>query len=350
MKIFIIRPPFNFLGGISYHYRGLAPFWKEDVTYLPCGRRNKVPALLTLIPDWFRLFFRLIIKKPDVILVNTSLLWPPLFRDAIFILIASLFRVKVATFIHGWNDNVYNKLSAHPSLFTKIYNKSIFLYVLCSDFRDSLVKIGITKPILLNSTKVDNHLLDNYYREYKEVKPVRILFLARADYDKGLDVAIETVKILQDRKVDVKFTVCGVGPFLEDAKQQVKEYHIDHIVDFKGYVYAEKKRDNLINNDIYLFPTKHGEGMPASVLEAMAMGLAVVTRPVGGIKDFFEHGKMGFLTESVDPSVFADLIENLCSDYELVKTMSHYNHEFASQHFLASIVVDKMENDFRGYI
>ena len=137
---------------------------------------------------------------------------------------------------------------------------------------------------------------------------------------------------------------------LEDAKQLVKEYHIDHIVDFKGYVYAEKKRDNLINNDIYLFPTKHGEGMPASVLEAMALGLAVVTRPVGGIKDFFEHGKMGFLTESVDPSVFADLIENLCSDYELVKTMSQYNHEFASQHFLASIVVDKMENDFRGYI
>ena len=85
-------------------------------------------------------------------------------------------------------------------------------------------------------------------------------------------------------------------------------------------------------------------------IEAMAMGLAVVTRPVGGIKDFFEHVKMGFLTESVDPSVFADFIENLCSDYELVKTMSQYNHEFASQHFLASIVVDKMENDFRGYI
>ncbi len=346
MKLLIICPPFNFLGGISYHYRGLAPFWKEDVSYQPCGARNKVPAYLTLIPDWFRLFFKLLFcKRPDVILINTSLLWPPLFRDAIFILIASLFRVKVVTFIHGWSEKVYEKLVKHPSLFRAIYNKNKFLYVLCSDFRESLEKIDITSPILLNTTKVDDSLLVNYQREYKNDKPTKILFLARADYDKGLDVAIEVIKILHDRNVDVKFTVCGVGPYLDDAKQLVKKYGIEQIVDFKGYVYAEKKRENLLGNDIYLFPTKHGEGMPASVLEAMAMGLAIVSRPVGGIKDIFENGKMGFITKSINPADFADIIEKLCANPEMINSMSQYNHEFACKHFLASIVVDRMENE-----
>lgn len=70
----------------------------------------------------------------------------------------------------------------------------------------------------------------------------------------------------------------------------------------------KKKIETFISHDIYCFPT-YGEGMPVSLLEAMAFGFPVVTRPVGGIKDFFENGKHGFLTNSKDPEIFAELIE-----------------------------------------
>ncbi len=66
---------------------------------------------------------------------------------------------------------------------------------------------------------------------------------------------------------------------------------------------------------MYLFPTYH-EGMPGSVLEAMGYGLPVITRTVGGLPDFFEHEKMGFITESLDASVFADFLEQLVKDPE----------------------------------
>lgn len=48
--------------------------------------------------------------------------------------------------------------------------------------------------------------------------------------------------------------------------------------------------------------------MPSSVLEAMAFGLPVITRPVGGLKDFFENVKMGFITESKTLGGFAPRI------------------------------------------
>ncbi len=53
------------------------------------------------------------------------------------------------------------------------------------------------------------------------------------------------------------------------------------------------------------------------LLEAMAFGLSVITRLIGGIKDFFQQGKMGFITDSKDPQVLADYIRVLTVNLEL---------------------------------
>ena len=58
------------------------------------------------------------------------------------------------------------------------------------------------------------------------------------------------------------------------------------------------------------------------LLEAMAFGLPVITRPVGDMKDFFQQGQMGFITDSKDPQVLADYIRALAVDLELRKRIS----------------------------
>ena len=83
--------------------------------------------------------------------------------------------------------------------------------------------------------------------------------------------------------------------------------------------------------------------MPTSVLEAMAYGLPVVTRPVGGLKDFFEDGKMGYITESLAPSVFAEAVEKLIREPETCRRMGRYNREFAHEHFAASRVAERIK-------
>jgi glycosyltransferase involved in cell wall biosynthesis len=91
-----------------------------------------------------------------------------------------------------------------------------------------------------------------------------------------------------------------------------------------------------------VFPTFHGEGMPNAVLEAMAFGLPVITRPVGGLADFFETGRMGYLTESKDPLVLAKLIENLLENEALRKQMSEFNLAYARNHFLSDKVASRL--------
>jgi len=82
----------------------------------------------------------------------------------------------------------------------------------------------------------------------------------------------------------------------------------------------------------------------------MAFGLPVVTRPVGGVTDFWERGKMGYLIDSFDPDEYVSVISELIDSPDWVRKISKYNNRYAVDNFLASKVVLKFENDIRQYI
>ena len=149
------------------------------------------------------------------------------------------------------------------------------------------------------------------------------------------------MKILQSKDKDIKFRVAGTGGELEKAKQYAIDNNI--AVDFLGNISG----DTLINEfkaaNIYILPTTHGEGMPTSVLEAMAFGVPVITRPVGGTCDFFENSKMGELIESLDPKEYAVAIDKYLNNPTFAKEVSTYNHKYAKEHFLASSVAKAIE-------
>ena len=112
---------------------------------------------------------------------------------------------------------------------------------------------------------------------------------------------------------------------------------------------TEEKRKVFDASDVYLFPS-HEEGMPISVLEAMAFGLPIVTRPVGALKDFFEDGKHGFITESRSPEILASLLEKLISNKKLRHDISNYNFHYARTRFLASKVSKRLENIYSSLL
>ncbi len=124
--------------------------------------------------------------------------------------------------------------------------------------------------------------------------------------------------------------------------QYIERSHVKDI-NILGYVSGKTKIEAFQKADIYLFPTYY-EGMPNSVLEAMAYGLPVITRPVGGIKDFFEDGKMGYLSNSLSPKVIASNIERLIVNPNLANKIGKYNHEYAKRHFGSSQVIQRIES------
>jgi len=343
IEILVVTPDLNVLGGVANHYLGLKKYWTENVRYITYGKRTHLPAFLLLPFDVLNYITQLIFKKPEVVIINPSLRPYQLIRDGFYLIVARIFRVRVITFFHGWDDNLALKLIKNPGIFKTIFGSSEFVYVLCENFKIQLIEMGIKCPIYLTTTKVDDKMLIDFDINKKNTEINNILFLARVEVKKGIYITIDAFQNITNTRKNLTLTIVGSGGALEEAKAYVSKKGIKNI-HFKGALHGKELIMEYKKASLYILPT-HSEGMPTSVLEAMAFGLPVITRPVGGLNDFFQVEKMGTLIESLDPLEYASAIRILINDEEKCQEIGIYNHNYAIRNFLASKVTRKIEAD-----
>lgn len=347
MKILVNTPHLYLTGGVSNHYKGLKPYWNEKVYYNQIGRHSeKAGRGIYWLPfDVIKFIIKIILLRPDIVLLNPSLGKNAIERDFLFLKIAKFLGKKVVVFFHGFNTEFIKKTNIER--FKYNLNKCECIFVLANEFANILKGLGINVPIHLTSTKVDDRLVDNFEINIKRNNINNVLFLARIEKEKGIYIALDTVKVLQNKGFNIIFRIAGIGGEFEKAKQ----YAIDNTIkaEFLGNVSGASLINEYKKAGLYILPTYH-EGMPTSVLEAMAFGLPVITRPVGGLCDFFIDGKMGRLIDSFEPQDYADAIASYISNPTQWKETSVYNHEYAMKHFLASSVAKNVEKILKGYL
>lgn len=344
MKVLIITPSFSLLGGVANHYLGLQDFWTEKVRYEVYGKRKHVPAIVMLPLDFLKYFFKLLFQRPKVVIINPSLRNYQLKRDGAYLLLARTLGIPVVTFFHGWDRELAKKLKSKPGLFKKIYNKSRLIYVLAEEFKSDLIDIGISKPISLTTTKVDDKLVEGFDVSCRTGKISELLFLGRVIEQKGIFIALNAFEILHKTHSNLRLRIVGDGPDLEKARQLVNQKGLLN-VNFQGPVFGRQIAEEFENAQIYILPSFE-EGMPTSVLEAMAFGLPVVSRPVGGLNDFF-NDKMGRLIPSFEAQDFADAVNSFLENEQQTRETALYNAQYAKTHFMASRVAKNIELELK---
>ena len=325
---------------------------QADVFAVGSGDRaeGRLRALLRVVRDSLHFYHRTRTGCWDIVHLNPSLGWKAVLRDGVLLRIAEHRRMKTVVFFHGWNKNFEGNLrGCRLWLFKHIYFQADGMVVLAKEFHDRLRTWGYSGPIYVETTAFADEFLGDFANENRMSKPCRdihLLFLARLERTKGIYEAIDAFTLLKKKYPNLKLSVVGDGPELEASREHTREAKIPD-VEFPGYLQGQQKIDAFRRADVYVFPSSYGEGMPISVLEAMASGLPVVTRPVGGLKDFFTDGVMGFMTASTDPRVFAERIERLIEEPDLRRRIGRYNYAYAREHFTASSVARKIESVYR---
>jgi len=267
-------------------------------------------------------------------------------RKRFFLATAKRRGQKVVVFFRGWHRDCEESLHHwRLSLFRKVYFRADAMVVLAREFEAKLRAWGYQGPIYVETTAVDDSLLESVgFRDQRTISPViRVLFLGRVVRSKGVYEALEAYDRVRRDYEDIRFTIAGDGEDLGAVRQYVARRSIGG-VDFLGYIRGSEKARVLREHDVFLLPTYHGEGMPNAILEAMAVGLPIITRPVGGLKDFFQDGKMGFITEARSPEALARHLKRLVSDSELRRSMGQFNHAYARGRFAASRVASRLNS------
>ena len=344
-RVLLNAPDPSRQGGVASFYGTLRPYLPEEVDLFTTGARTEVESTAGKIQRFFQdyiRFFRTLRKgNYEIVHLNPSLGSAALVRDGLFLLIAKALSKKVVVFNHGWNLD-YEKVLRRRWLvpFRTVFFRADAFVLLAGAFRDSLIEMGYKGPVHLGSTCVDDSVFASVPKAARtrgvKTDVFDVLFLTRVERPKGIFEALDAYRLIKVEHPQVRLTIAGEGAGLPDARSYVKEHQLQDVV-FRGYLQGTAKEEAFLSSHCYLFPS-HTEGMPLSVLEAMAYGLPVVTRPVGGIRDFFEDGKMGYTTESLDAEVFAHLLERLLESPADCETIGAYNQQYAAEHFAASRV------------
>jgi glycosyltransferase involved in cell wall biosynthesis len=342
MKV-LITIPYKKEGGIYTFCETIIPAFSNDVDVFRRGvkenRNNKILIIIEQIIDYFVFIKKLLINKYNLIFINTSLGKSTCIRDGLFVILSKLLKHKVMLFIHGFEEEcLQNKL------LTKGYFLSDRIVVLAEEFKIKLEYAGYKKNIVVSLNPVNQEIFDfaslESLEERKNRKPKNILFLSRIEEEKGIMIALKTFQILIQKYLDLHFLIAGTGTKLKDTKNYILNNKIKN-VKFLGFVTGRDKMELLKKSDIFLFPT-YKEGLPINVLEAIAAGLPIITRPVGGLKDFFKNGKMGFMIESLNPENFAHQIELLINS-DNFSEICEYNYRYARQYFIPNMIAERLE-------
>jgi glycosyltransferase involved in cell wall biosynthesis len=355
VRVLLTSPSTSRTGGVAEYLRVLQPHLKNSVQYFVVGSRCDGEwvgtSVLRVIRDSWRFAKTLWRGKYDIVHLNPSIGPKALFRDGILLVMAKALRKTVVVFAHGWDDACVHALSTHLSgLFRLVYGRADAFIVLGNEFKERLRTLGYHGPVFVHVAPVEDQLLEyceqqGNCRSAGSSDKFNILFLARVETGKGIYEALRAYQILKAQHPFVSLLVAGSGSQLDNAIQYARALQLPD-VSFLGSVEGVPKYTAFSKADAYLFPS-HSEGLPISVLEAMACGLPIVTCAVGGLRDFFQNGRMGFMTESRDPTVLASLLTRLICEPRLRSHISIFNRTYATKHFTAPGVAAELEGVYR---
>ncbi len=158
-----------------------------------------------------------------------------------------------------------------------------------------------------------------------------VLCIAYLIPEKGVYVLLDAARLIIGKDKNTVFVIAGEGPEEKNLQNLTKQYGLEKyflILGWRNDIYRLMKAA-----DIFTLPTYYFEGLPVSILEAMACGKPVVSTLHRGPEDVVINGKTGFLVPIKDVGALADKIVLLLDNKRLRVQMGQTGREYVEENF-----------------
>jgi glycosyltransferase involved in cell wall biosynthesis len=174
----------------------------------------------------------------------------------------------------------------------------------------------------------------------KSVERPVVLTVARLDKQKGLDCLLEAAALVPE----ARFVLAGDGPERARLVAQAHALGLNDQVVFLGY-----RRDIpelLASCDLFVLPSLF-EGLPLSILEAMAAGKPVIASAINGTDEAVFHGKTGLLVPPGDAAALSQAIRTLLFDPALAQRLVTAGRSQVQREFSVETMVQRVTDIYR---
>lgn len=156
----------------------------------------------------------------------------------------------------------------------------------------------------------------------QRARPPQVLAVSRLVEKKGLDTLLDAVALLREDGVALTVLLVGDGPLRRPLQEQACRLGIEGTVRFAGSLPPQDVAAAYRQASVVALPCRVGrdgdqDGLPVTLVEAMASGVPVVSTPVAGIPELVLDGETGLLVPPGDPQGLAAALRRLLDDPRL---------------------------------
>ena len=224
-------------------------------------------------------------------------------------LVAKAIRAKMAVSFRGFDINVYPV--KHPNCYDLVWKHVDKVHSISKDLLQKAYGFGLSKngtySIITPAVHVAN--LNKLKASKAKNNKLQIVTIARLNWIKGLDHALNTMKVLKNEGLEFEYHIIGSGTPSEIERYtfQLHQNQLQSQVFLHGKLSHEQALSKLSSADIYLQPSIQ-EGFCNAVLEAQGMGLLCVVTDGGALSENVLNGTTGWTVKKRQPKLLAKKI------------------------------------------
>lgn len=244
---------------------------------------------------------------------------------------------RLITVFHGFDITLYLQ-----EVGNRVYDRLLFtadlLMPISKLWQQKLIELGgEEKKIVVHHMGIDCNRFVFQPRQSSD-RVVRIITIARLVEKKGIEYGIRAVAKLAKEFPYLEYQIIGDGDLKDDLQRLIQELKINDKVKLIGWKQQQEIAELLAQAHIFMAPSvtsRNGdrEGIPVSLMEAMACGMPVLSTVHSGIPELVEDGKSGFLVAERDTDALAEKLKYLVQNPELWEKMGAAGREYVEKHY-----------------
>ncbi len=275
--------------------------------------------------------------------------------------------VHLLPFIEEWNkpcvvsfhgaDVAHKKeIKDYPAKLRRLFDAVPLVFARSQSLFERLVKLGCPpEKLRINRTGIPLTDFPFVDRQPPRDGKWRVVQACRLIPKKGVATSLRAFAVFKKDNPKAELFIAGKGPLQPELEMLAEGLGILRDVHFLGFLSQRKLLDLYASSHLFLHPSEMSanqdqEGVPNSVLEAMATGLPVVATRHGGIPEAVEHGRTGFLVAEEDHVGLADAMHLITRSPDLLTQMGTRAHATVTERFEQDAQIDQLESFYEEAI